>query len=98
MPRRDIGWWLWLATDLALANALFIDREAIRYTIALSAAQIPIFAIRGGGLASFSVQVRRSYLCLLIIGLWPPLQVVHWVQLLGTSAAVLFGYCFLARC
>jgi hypothetical protein len=98
MPKRDISWWFWLATDVALANSLFIDREAIKATIALAAAQVPVFAIRGGGLASFPSQVRLAYLCLLVIGLWHPLGVVYWIQLVGTTAAVLFGYCFLARC
>lgn len=26
-----------------------------------------------------------------------PIQWIHWVQLVGTSARVLIGYCFLAR-
>ncbi|MDC8448709.1 MAG: hypothetical protein LV473_10140 [Nitrospira sp.] len=46
---------------------------------------------------SFPVQVRVAYLVLLLAGLWGPLQWVHWVQLVGTSARGLFGYCFLAR-
>jgi len=98
MPRRDITWWFWLATDIALAYYLFIDREFIRGAIALAAVQIPIFARRSGGLTSFPAQVRIAYLGLLLAGLWSPLQFIHWVQLLGTTAMVLFGYCFLARC
>jgi hypothetical protein len=35
---------------------------------------------------------------LLVIGLWPPLGLIHWIQLVGTTAMVWFGYCFLARC
>ena len=98
MPKRDITWWFWLATDFALANYLFIDREFIKGAIALAAIQIPVFAWRGGGLASFPSQVRMTYLGLLIIGLWPPFRIIHWVQFIGTTAMVLFGYCFLARC
>jgi hypothetical protein len=58
MPKRDITWWLWLATDFALANYLFVDRELIKAAIALAAIQIPVFAKRGGGLTSFPAQVR----------------------------------------
>jgi hypothetical protein len=35
---------------------------------------------------------------LLVIGLWPPLGLIHWIQLVGTTAMGWFGYCFLARC
>lgn len=98
MPKRDITWWFWLATDFALANYLFIDREIIKAAIALVAIQVPVFARRGGGLTSFPAQVRIAYLALLIIGLWHPLRIIHWIQLVGTTAMVLFGYCFLARC
>ena len=34
---------------------------------------------------------------LLLLGLWEPLQFIHLVQLTGTAAMVLFGYCPLAR-
>lgn len=98
MPKRDITWWFWLATDIALANYLFIDRSFIKGVIALAAVQIPVFAWRGGGMTSFPVQVRIAYLGLLFLGLWRPLGAIHWIQLVGTSAMVLFGYCFLARC
>lgn len=98
MPKRDITWWFWLATDFALANYLFIDREFIKGAIALAAAQIPVFAWRGGGLASFPVQVRIAYCALLVIGMWHPLRFIHWIQFVGTTSMVLCGYCLLARC
>jgi len=34
---------------------------------------------------------------MLILGLWGPLHWIHWVQLAGTTARVLVGYCLLAR-
>lgn len=97
MPKRDITWWFWLATDIALANYLFVDREFFKVAIALSLIQIPVFASLHGW-KSFPAQVRIAYLCLLFAGLWQPLAIVHWMQLVGTTAMVLFGYCFLARC
>lgn len=97
MPKRDITWWFWLATDIALANYLFVDREFFKVAIALSLIQIPFFASLHGW-KSFPAQVRIAYLCLLFAGLWQPLAIIHWIQLVGTTAMVLFGYCFLARC
>ena len=34
---------------------------------------------------------------MLIAGLWGPLKWIHWMQLVGTTARVLVGYCLLAR-
>jgi hypothetical protein len=34
---------------------------------------------------------------LLAIGLWSPLQVIHWLQIAGTLTLVIFDYCLLAR-
>ncbi|MGH7230523.1 MAG: hypothetical protein ACREJU_04095 [Nitrospiraceae bacterium] len=48
-------------------------------------------------MTAFPVQVRVAYLILLILGQWTPLHWVLWVQLVGTSARVLTGYCLLAR-
>ena len=46
---------------------------------------------------AFAMQVRLVYLTMLIAGLCGPLKWLHWVQLVGTTARVLIGYCFLAR-
>jgi hypothetical protein len=97
MPKRDMAWWFWLATDVLLALALFVDRRAIAAVIALASLQVAVF-VRRGGFTSFPAQVRIAYLALLILGLWPPLRFIQWVQLVGTTAMVLCGYCFLARC
>jgi len=58
---------------------------------------LSISAAREGELAAFPVQVRAAYLALLVAGLYPPLGFIHWVQLVGTWAMVLVGYCPLAR-
>jgi hypothetical protein len=96
VPKRDLAWWFWLAVDLLLATSLLVDRRLLVAVIAIAAVQVPIFA--RGTAASFPAQVRIAYLGLLVIGLWPPAGFIHWVQLVGTTAMVLFGYCFLARC
>lgn len=41
--------------------------------------------------------VWGRYMVLLVCGLWEPLRFLYWIQLIGTSAMVLVGYCLLAR-
>ena len=95
MPKRDIAWWFWLAVDVLLATSLLADRRMFAAVLAVAAIQIPVFASRG---TSFPVQVRITYLSLLVVGLWRPLGFIHWIQLAGTTAMILVGYCLLARC
>jgi len=85
MPSRPLEWWYWLAGAMAGA-------------IALTAWQALYLAWRSGVPTSFPVQVRLAYLGLFIAGLWPPLVVLHWIQLCGTTVMVLADYCLLARC
>lgn len=97
MPKRDIAWWWWLVIDLLLATSLLVDRRILAAVFAVAAAQVVLFA-RASGWTSFPAQVRIAYLGLLLIGLWHPAGFIHWIQLAGTTAMVLFGYCLLARC
>lgn len=95
---RDIGWWYWLITVGLLGSGLVWDQsEGTVLAILLCAVQIiHVFWLTGRATA-FPVQVRMAYLVMLIGGLWEPLHWIHWMQLVGTSARVLIGYCFLAR-
>jgi len=92
-----VGWWHWLATVPLLIAGVSGRAWGIMLAMALCMVQIAHFAWRGGGLTVFPVQVRAAYLMLLGIGLWAPMQWLHWVQLVGTSARVVVGYCLLAR-
>jgi hypothetical protein len=95
---NDIKWWYWLATALLLAAYLLVGRDAAIFAaIALTVVQLVHFAAREGDLAAFPLQVRAAYLALLAAGLYPPLFFIHWIQLFGTWAMVLVGYCPLAR-
>ena len=95
---NDIRWWYWLATATLLSAYLGADfSAAIFAAIALTAVQLVHFAAREGGLTAFPIQVRGAYLGLLAAGLYPPLVFIHWIQLIGTWAMVLVGYCLLAR-
>jgi len=94
---RDLAWWYWLLTVGLLAPGIGRWSWGILLAMFLCAVQIIHFRWRTGSITAFPVQVRLAYLGLLAAGLWPPLQWIHLVQLIGTSARVLVGYCLLAR-
>ena len=94
---RDLAWWYWLTTVGLLASGLLGWAIGIHLAMFLCAVQIIHFGWRTGGITTFPVQVRVTYLLLLALGLWIPLQWIHLVQVIGTSARVLVGYCLLAR-
>jgi hypothetical protein len=94
---RDPAWWYWLVTVGLLAAGIAGRPWGIPLAMVLCAGQIIHFGWRAETPTALPVQVRVTYLLLLVAGLWPPLQWIHVVQLLGTSAGVLIGYCLLAR-
>jgi hypothetical protein len=94
---RDLGWWYWLLTVGLLAAGLAGWQLGIYLAIALCVIQIGHVMSLTHDVTAFPVQVRIAYLALLLAGLWKPLHWIHWIQLVGTTARVLVGYCFLAR-
>lgn len=94
---RELGWWYWFMTVGLLASSLMGWWMGLYLAMALCAVQIGHVIWLTRDVTSFPVQVRVAYLGLLAVGLWGPLQWIHWVQLVGTSARVFVGYCFLAR-
>jgi len=94
----DPKWWYWLATAIMLFEYLVGgSRLAMSAAIGLTAVQLFHFAVREETLTAFPVQVRAAYLGLLVVGLLPWMSFIHWIQLFGTWAMVLFSYCPLAR-
>lgn len=93
----DIGWGYWMATLPMLIAGVSGWVWGIVLAMALSMVQIAHFIRREGHLTAFPVQVRAAFLILLGLGLWEPMHWVHWVQVAGTSARVVVGYCLLAR-
>lgn len=87
----------WAATAVLLALALAGSPGAMAAVLALTGVQTAHMRLRHGRLAAPAVQTRLGYLALLIAGLWPPLALVHWMQLAGTVAAALVDYCPMAR-
>lgn len=94
---NEIAWWYWLVTGVLLAGALAGYPLGFAPAIGLVLLQILHFRLREGSLTAFPVQVRVGYLLWMLAGLWAPLGFFHWIQLAGTSAAVLVDYCPMAR-
>ena len=94
---RDLGWWYWLMTVGLLSAGLLGWTAGVYLAMLLCTVQIAHVIWLTRDVTSFPVQVRLAYLGLLLVGLWGPLQWIHWVQLVGTTARVVIGYCFLAR-
>jgi len=74
------------------------NNESLQAVIALNAVQVIHFIIREKSVTAFPVQVRIAYFGLLFLAQAPFMFWIFWWQLIGTSAMVLFEYCFLARC
>ncbi len=93
----DLSWWHWAATIPLLALYLSGHGVAIVIAIGLCAIVGMFYLLRLKRLRPFPVQVRASYLLLLVAGLVDGLHWLHEVQLVGTSTMVAMGYCPLAR-
>jgi hypothetical protein len=92
-----IGRRYWAATAALLALSLAGVAGTLAAALALTVVQAAHMLLLHGRLAAPAVQTRLGYLALLAAGLWPPLAVVHWMQLAGTVAAVSVDYCPMAR-
>jgi len=94
---RHLDWRYWAASDILLLGVILDCAWSAAGLAALTVLQCVHFILRERGLAAFPVQVRLSWAFLLALGTWEPLGFLHWIQLAGTSAMVLAGYCPLAR-
>ncbi len=90
-------WWYWALTTILLVGVLAGYSLCIQAVIALNIVQVVHFIIREKSISAFPVQVRIVYLGLLIVAQAPYMVWIFWWQLIGTSAMIPFGYCFLAR-
>lgn len=94
---QHVSWLYWAVTDVLLIAAVLGWEPGFATAIGLNAVQAIHFMLRERGLTAFPVQVRVSYLGLLLAGQWEPLYFVYFIQIAGTTAMVLFDYCPLAR-
>lgn len=88
----------WAATVILLLGVVAGYPWCMPAVIALNLVQIVHFLVRERSITAFPVQVRVAYTALLFLSLAPYMIWVLWMQLVGTTAMVLFQYCFLARC
>ena len=95
---NNLVWWYWTATTILLIGVVAGNVQSLQAVIALNAVQVTHFIFREKSLIAFPVQVRITYFGLLLLAQAPFMFWIFWWQLIGTSAMVLFGYCFLARC
>jgi len=94
---REISWWYWSMTGVFLAGALSDYPLGFAPAIGLTIVQTLHYLMKEGSVKAFPVQVRIGYLAWMLAGLWGPLGFLHWIQLIGTVAAVLVDYCPMAR-
>ncbi len=93
----NADWPSWAALLPLIAWGVHGDPRGILLAALLCVIQIAHVAVHVGATFTLPLQVRGTYLVMLLAGLWPPLSFLHWIQLIGTAARVLVGYCLLAR-
>lgn len=94
---KDITRRYWFLILCSLAIGIGGWPVAFYAAIAVGAIQIPHFAWRTSSMKHKSVQMRIVFCTMLIVGLWPPLFFVHWIQVAGISTFLLLNFCVLER-
>lgn len=87
----------WALTSILIVGALVGIDYCYEAVVALNIFQVMHFIKREKSVTAFPVQVRVTYLALLIVSQTPYMIWILWWQLIGTVAMVYFKYCFLAR-
>ncbi|WP_298829198.1 hypothetical protein [uncultured Piscinibacter sp.] len=87
----------WQLTALLLAAHFAGAPHALAAAMALTALNAAHALVRLRHPLALPVQVRVSYLGLLLAGCWPPLQVLHPLQFIGVNLLLVADYCVLAR-
>jgi hypothetical protein len=94
---RDPSWLHWAATTPLLVGHIVGVRGSLELAISLCLVVSLGMWTRTRSVLAMPVQVRIAYAGLLAIGAAPFMFWIYIVQLVGTSAMVLFGYCPLVR-
>lgn len=91
------AWWAWLAIGSLLAAALAGNDGARAFALALATLQAFVYVMRHRSLSHFPTQVRVAYVLWMVVSFVPGMTPLFWIQAVGTTALVAFGYCPLAR-
>ena len=94
---RSPKWWYWLASGCGLGLALAGWPQGLPFAVATVAVQIGHVLLRERRLDAFPVQVPALFLAVLLVGMWQPLEFIHWVQFVGIWVRLVFDYCVAAR-
>lgn len=94
---KQVGWWLWFATELSLVAGLFIDPRGLDLAIAITIFQVIYWGIVDRKWITFTIQVRIGFLLILVLGKADGLAWIYYIPLVGLAVMLLTGYCFLAR-
>ena len=95
---RDIGWWYWLATVLALSFGIAGVSVGIVLAIGLVVMQLIYYVRKEKLYSAFTVQVRIATLIFFVVIYPDEMRFLYWIPTVGLWAQVLFGYCAMARC
>jgi hypothetical protein len=95
--QRGLVWWYWLLTEVALGASLAGWKAGLTVAIAVTTLAGIHLGLRARSPVALPVQVRAAYLGVLLLGSWPPLRALHWLQFAGTAVVLVFDYCVLAR-
>jgi len=96
--KPDLVWSYWAVTTILILGVLAGIEHSYQAVVTLNAIQVIHFAFLEKSVTAFPVQVRTTYLGLLLVSQAPYMIWILWWQLIGTAAMVSFKYCFLARC
>ena len=94
---RDPSWLHWATTVPLLAAHVSGVDGCLEVAIALCVVVAIGMWKQTRNVLAMPVQVRLAYAALLLIGTAPGMFWVYFVQLVGTTTMVLFGYCPLVR-
>lgn len=94
---RDPSWLHWTATIPLLAGHVAGIPRCLEAAVALCIVMAFGMWLRTRSVLAMPVQVRLAYTALLLVGMAPGMFWIYYVQLAGTTAMVLFGYCPLVR-
>ena len=92
-----IKWWLWLCTALTHGAHLGGWRFGLPLTIGLLLLQMAHQGWRARTVGTLPLQVRTFVLGIVLLGMWPPLRVLHALLLAGMTILIVFDYCLAGR-
>jgi hypothetical protein len=86
----------WALTAFLLAASLGGVAGALETALGLCAVSA-VYYMAKRGVRAYRVQIRLGFMAVAALALFPGLEKILWLPLLGTTSQVLLGYCPMAR-